>query len=110
MKKLKVAVIGAGAMGKSHARIYSDMGNAELIAVCDKDEKAANEIAKKHNAKPFTDYKEIDEKLDAVSVCVPTKLHKDVALFFINKKINVLIEKPIASNIEEAKILIESAK
>ncbi|MBS3105421.1 Gfo/Idh/MocA family oxidoreductase [Candidatus Woesearchaeota archaeon] len=110
MKKLKVAVIGAGAMGKSHARIYSDMGNAELIAVCDKDEKAANEIAKKHNAKPFTDYKEIDEKLDAVSVCVPTKLHKGVAMFFINKGINVLIEKPITDSLQEAKKLIKAAE
>lgn len=110
MHKLKVAVIGAGAMGKSHARIYSDMDKIELVAICDKDKKTANDMAKKYNAKPFTDYKEINQNLDAVSVCVPTKLHKDIALFFINKGINVIIEKPIASSMEEAKILIEAAK
>lgn len=110
MNKLKVAVIGAGAMGRSHARIYSDMANAELSAVCDKDEKTAGETAKKYNASPFTDYKKIDKSLDAVSVCVPTKLHKDVALFFIRKGSNVIVEKPIAGNMEEAKILIEAAK
>ena len=110
MKKLKAAVVGTGAMGKSHARIYSDMDKVELMAVCDKDEKIVNEIAKKYNANLFTDYKKIDESLDAVSVCVPTKLHKDISLFFINKGINVIVEKPIASNVEEAKILIEAAK
>ena len=110
MKKLKIAVIGIGAMGKSHARIYSDMDKVELVAVCDKDETAVNEIAKKYNTKPFTEYKDIDEGIDAVSVCVPTKLHRDVALFFINKGINVIVEKPIASNINEAKEIIEAAK
>lgn len=110
MGKLKVGVIGAGAMGRSHARVYSDMDKVELMAVCDKDKKTANEIAKKYNANPFTDYKKIDKSLDAVSVCVPTKLHKDVALFFINRGVNVLVEKPIASSMEEAKILIEAAK
>ncbi len=110
MDKLKVAVIGTGAMGKSHARIYSNMDKIELMAVCDKDKKTADEIAKKYNIRSFTDYKEINENLDAVSVCVPTKLHKDIALFFIKKKINVIIEKPIADNIEEAKELIEAAK
>ena len=110
MDKLKVAVIGAGAMGRSHARVYSDMPNVELVSICDKDRRVASEIAKKYNAKPFTDYKQIDEKLDAVSVCVPTKLHRDVALFFIKKGVNVLVEKPIASSLEEAKILIEAAK
>lgn len=109
MGKLKVGVIGAGAMGRSHARVYSDMPNAELVGVCDKDGNAANEVAKKYNTNPFTDYRQIDS-LDAVSICVPTKLHKDVALFFINKGVNVLVEKPIASSIEEAKILIEAAK
>ena len=109
-KKLKVGVIGAGAMGRSHARVYSDMPNVELVGICDKDEKVAGEIAKKYNAKSFTYYREIDCELDAVSVCVPTKLHKDIALFFINKGINVIIEKPIASSMEESKILIEAAK
>lgn len=110
IKKLKVGVIGAGIMGRSHARVYSDMDKVGLTAVCDKDNESANEIAKKYNAKPFTDYKQIDENLDAVSVCVPTKLHKDVAMFFINEGINVIIEKPIADSMEEAKTLIEAAK
>lgn len=110
MDKLKVAVIGTGAMGRSHARVYSDMGNTELVAVCDKDEKSAGETASRYNAKPFTDYRKINESLDAVSVCVPTKLHKQVALFFINKGINLIVEKPIAGSIGEAKELINAAK
>ena len=109
MKTIKVGVIGTGAMGKSHARIYSDMANVELAAVCDKDKNAVKDIAKKYNAKPFTDYKEISN-IDAVSICAPTKLHKDIALFFIKKGINVLVEKPIANNTEEAKSIIDTAK
>ncbi|MBI2541592.1 Gfo/Idh/MocA family oxidoreductase [Candidatus Woesearchaeota archaeon] len=110
MNKLKVAVIGAGAMGKSHARVYSDMRNVELAAICDKDVKSAAETAKKYSTKPFTDYREIDEGIGAVSVCVPTRIHKEVSLFFINKGISVIVEKPIASSISEAKELIKAAK
>jgi predicted dehydrogenase len=109
MDKLKVAVIGMGAMGKSHARIYSNMDKVDLVAVCDTDEKAANETAKKYNAQPFADYKEIGE-VNAVSVCVPTKMHKDIALFFISKGANVIVEKPLADNTEEAKKIIRAAK
>ena len=110
MKKLKVAVIGAGAMGKSHIRIYSEIENVELVAICDKDERTAREIAGKYKTKVFMDYNTIDENLDAVSICVPTKFHKEVALFFINKGVNVLIEKPITPDVEEAKELIKAAE
>ena len=75
MNKLKTAVIGTGAMGKSHARVYSSMGNAELIAVCDSDKETAKSISKNYKTNYYTDYKEMlqKEKLDAVSVCLPTK-------------------------------------
>ncbi len=109
MKTLNVGVIGAGVMGKSHARVYSDMANVKLAAVCDKNNAVADEVACKYNAKPYADYREIDG-LDAVSVCVPTKMHKDIALFFIKKGVNVLIEKPITDNSEEAKELINAAE
>jgi len=110
MDKINVAVIGVGAMGKSHARIYSDMDKVNLIGVCDADSKLAKDIAEKYNAQSFTDYKEINLDLDAVSVCVPTKLHKEIALYFINKGVNVIVEKPIAENVSEAKEIVESAK
>ncbi|MEK6949699.1 MAG: Gfo/Idh/MocA family oxidoreductase [Nanoarchaeota archaeon] len=111
MEKLNVAVIGVGSMGKNHARVYSEIEDINLVAICDSDNACAKEIAEKYNAKAYSDYKEMirKEKIDAVSICVPTKLHKEVALHAINAKINTLVEKPIATKIEEAKSIIEAA-
>ena len=112
MNKVNVAVIGTGSMGKNHARVYSEIGNVDLVAVCDSNEETAKEIANKYNINYYRDYKEMlkKEKIDAVSVCVPTKLHKQVAMEIMKNKINVLVEKPIATTIEEAKEMIGEAE
>ncbi len=93
MSRLKVAVVGTGSMGKNHARVYSEMKNVELVAVCDSNKELVKEIAKLYNTKSYSNYKEIikKEKLDAASICVPTKSHRDVACDFMRKKINVLV-------------------
>ncbi|RMF06289.1 gfo/Idh/MocA family oxidoreductase [Candidatus Woesearchaeota archaeon] len=112
MSKIKTAVIGVGSMGRNHARVLYDLPESELVAVCDSDEKTAREISKRYNCNAYTDYKELIEKEmpDAVVIAVPTKLHKKVAVDFMNKGINVLIEKPIASSVEEAEEIIETAE
>lgn len=108
---LNVAVIGVGAMGRNHARVYSEIEKANLVAVCDTNEKIGKESASKFNCKYYSDYKKLweNEKIDVVSIVVPTKLHFEIADFFINKKIHILIEKPITNTLEEGKKLIESA-
>lgn len=110
--EINVAVIGAGSMGKNHARVYSEIEDANLVAVCDSDKETAKNIADKYKANYYVDYREMleKEKIDAISVCVPTKLHKQVALDIIKNKINVLVEKPIATTIEEAKEMIDAAE
>lgn len=112
MNKLKVAVIGTGAMGKSHARVYSSISNAELIAVCDSDKETVKSIGENYKTSYYTDYKEMlkKERLDAVSVCIPTKLHKQVSIDIIKNNINVLVEKPIAATIDEAEQIISYAE
>ncbi|MEK6984702.1 MAG: Gfo/Idh/MocA family oxidoreductase [Nanoarchaeota archaeon] len=112
MEKVKVAVIGVGAMGKNHARVYSEISAADLVAVCDADEALAKTTACKYNTKFYTNYKEMlrKEKPDAVSICVPTKLHKQVAVDAIKSGIDVLVEKPIAASVEEAKEMINEAR
>jgi predicted dehydrogenase len=112
MSRLNVAVIGAGAMGRNHARVYSDMESVNLVAVCDANKKTAKDVADNYNANHYDDYKEMikKEKIDAVSVCVPTKFHKDVAVEIIRNKINVLVEKPIAATIEEANEIMAEAE
>lgn len=107
----KVGVIGVGAMGKHHARIYNEMENTELVGISDVDERRVNELAKKFNTNPYTDYKDLlKQGLDAVSVVVPTSMHMDVALDVIKYGADLLVEKPIADTLENADKIIETAK
>jgi len=111
MSDLKSAVIGLGAMGKSHARVYSNINNANLVAVCDIEQKTAKAIGDKYNTNYYTNYKDMlkKENIGAVSVCVPTKFHQGVAIDAIRNKANVLVEKPIAVTIAGAKKIIREA-
>jgi len=109
---LNVAVIGVGSMGKNHARIYSELDNVNLIAVSDTNEELAKTVSEKYKCKFYTDYKDMlnNEKIDIASIVVPTEHHKQVALDVIDRKINILLEKPIASTIDDAKKIIEQSK
>jgi len=109
--KLKTAVIGTGNMGKNHARIYSELETSDLVAICDVIEEG-RKIAEEYGCKFYTDCNEMlkKEKPDIVSVCVPTKLHYDIAKLVINSGSNILIEKPITDNIENAEELLKLAE
>lgn len=109
-KRLKVAVIGGGNMGGNHVRKYSDMAETELIAIADPNAKV-KELATKHSAKFYKDYvKMLDEnEIDAISIVVPTPLHFEVTSEALNRGIHCLLEKPIASTVEEGKKMIELA-
>ena len=108
---IRVGVIGVGTMGQHHARIYSKMDNCELVGVADINVARAKEIARKYKTNFYEDYRELLKKnLDAVSIAVPTTLHKKIALEVIERGIHLLIEKPIASSLEEADAIIEKAK
>jgi len=110
-KRLRVAVIGAGNMGRHHIRHYASRPDTELVAVVDADIARANEYAKKYKTKAFSNYKDvIKDGVDAVSVAVPTKLHKSVASDFLNAGTHVLCEKPIAPNIIDAQAMIDLAR
>ncbi len=112
MKKLKAAVIGVGNMGRHHARIYSKLSQTNLIAIADINEKISKALAKKYRCRFYTDYKKMldEEELDVVSIATPTSLHYKIALDCIKRKINVLVEKPIASTLGQAEIMINEAK
>jgi len=107
---LNVAVIGVGNMGKHHARVYSEIAN--LVAVCDLDERLGKEIARRFKCKFYPTYKEMfaKEKIDAVSIVVPTIYHKKVALDCIEQGKHVLVEKPISNNLEDARQMVEAAR
>ncbi|MCD4807895.1 MAG: Gfo/Idh/MocA family oxidoreductase [Methanococcoides sp.] len=108
---IRVGVIGVGAMGQHHVRIYNEMEGVELVSISDVDQKRVEELANQYGVKAFTDYnKLLEEGLDAVSIVVPTTLHKKVTLDAINSNTNVLVEKPIADTLENADIMIEAAE
>jgi UDP-N-acetylglucosamine 3-dehydrogenase len=109
---LKAAVIGAGNMGKHHARNYSEIRGVELVAIADLNPAIGEPMANAYGAKYYTDFQEMldKEKLDVVTIAVPTKFHKDVALACIKKGINILLEKPIAGTVLEAKEIVTAAK
>jgi UDP-N-acetylglucosamine 3-dehydrogenase len=108
---LRVGVIGTGAMGVNHIRIYHEMEGVELVGISDIDEERVKELSRKYETEPFTDYKRLLGKdLDAISIVVPTKLHKQVCLDALEAGANVLVEKPIADTPENADIMIQAAK
>ena len=107
-----IAVIGVGSMGQNHARVIFNCENASLKAIADQNKEQAERIARKYNTKAYTSYKELLEKeqIDAITVAVPTKYHKECALHVISQNKHVLIEKPIATTETEAQELIEAAQ
>ena len=104
-RKLRVGVIGAGYLGKFHAEKYAAMEDVELVGVVDTEPERAAEIARKFNARPFTSHEDIFGMVDAVSVAAPTPYHFDIAKDFLKQDIDVLIEKPMTTTLEEADTL-----
>lgn len=112
MRKINVGVIGVGAMGYNHARVYYRLEEANLVAVSDVSERTLNKVCEKYNAKGYSDYEDLlkDPEIEVVSVCVPTTHHHDVVMKAIEYGKHVLVEKPIAFSLEEAEEMIAAAK
>ncbi|MBI4379161.1 MAG: Gfo/Idh/MocA family oxidoreductase [Nitrospinae bacterium] len=110
MKKVRAAVVGVGHMGRYHVGVYSEISNVRLMGMADINELRGGEIAEKYNTKWYKDYTDLFGKVDVVSIAVPTALHYKITRDFLQAGINVLIEKPIAKNIHEAKELFDIAE
>lgn len=102
---LRVAVIGLGAMGANHARVYGELSGVELVATADVD------VSRVGRAPHFGDYRDLlqETRPEAVSVCVPTRAHFEVAAAFIERGVAVLVEKPLAATIDEGERLRDQA-
>ncbi len=111
MEKIRVGVIGVGNMGKHHARVYSEMDNVQLAAVSDLNEQLGSKLSKQYSCKFYQSYIDLlkDKEIDAVSIAVPTYLHKQVALDAIKYKKHVLLEKPIAENLDDANEIVKAS-
>jgi predicted dehydrogenase len=104
-----MAVVGVGHLGKHHARILSTMPGVALVAVVDTNRARAEEIASANRTTPLTDARELTGKVDAVTVAVPTEIHRDIALPFLSAGVAVLVEKPMARSLAEADDMIAAA-
>jgi predicted dehydrogenase len=109
MKKIRAGVVGVGYLGKFHAEKYAKLDSVELIGVADTNTVQVKEVSEKLGVAAFNDYKDLFGKVDAVSIAVPTPFHFEVGKAFLEKDIDVLIEKPITITVDEADTLIQLA-
>jgi len=107
---LNVGVIGVGYLGQHHARIFSSIDGVRLFAVVDSDKDRAEEIADRYKCKAFTNYTDMLENVDAVSIAAPTSAHYEIAIKCIKAGKHLLIEKPITATIEEADELLKESE
>ena len=109
-EKLKVGVIGVGALGRHHARLYAQSPNAEVVGIFDVQKETAEKVGAEFNLKVFEKWEELAEKCDALSVAVPANYHAQATVPLLEMGKHVLVEKPIASSIKEAELMVETAK
>ena len=110
MKRLRVGVIGVGYLGQHHARILAATPSVELVAVADSDQARASEIALKCGTVAVRDYRQLLDSVDAVTVAVPTVMHREVAGAFLARGIATMVEKPMAGTLSEAEQLVAIAR
>ena len=108
--RVRLAVVGVGHLGRHHARIASTLEGVELVAVIDTNEARAAAAAAATGAPARGDYRDILDKVDAVTIAVPTEQHRDVALPFLERGVAVLVEKPMARSLQEAQELVAAAR
>lgn len=110
MKRLRVAVIGVGHLGKEHARILAGLDHVELVGVADVNLEQAQAVARRHHTQAFHDYWPLLNLVDAATIVVPTTYHLQVAREFLKRGIPLLVEKPLARTVAEARELVDLAE
>ena len=107
-QSIKTGVIGAGSMGQNHVRVYSEI--SDLIGISDPDEELGKKIADKYGIMWFSDHRSLLEHVDAVSVAVPTSLHKAISKDVIVNEKHLLVEKPLSDSTKNASEILDLAK
>lgn len=107
---MNVAVIGVGQMGWHHARVYAALDEVRLVGVCDIDRARADAVAAEYHTAAYYDHRQLLDRVDAVSVAVPTESHARIGYEFLQRGISVLMEKPISRTLDEADALIAVAE
>ena len=106
-RRLRAGVIGVGVMGSNHARVFAELPGVEFLGVADPDRIQAHSVAQALGCAEFPDFAAL---LEAVSIAAPTEVHQEIALTCIARGVHVLVEKPIASTIEEGRAIVAAAR
>ena len=109
-KKLKVGVLGVGALGRHHARLYAQSPNAEMVGIFDVQPETAAKVGAEFNLPVFSDWRQLAEKCDALSVAVPANFHAVTAIPLLEMGKHVLVEKPIEADLALAEKMVETAR
>jgi len=108
---LRVGVIGVGVMGSNHARVLAELPGVKLVGVADPDRKRCDQVARSLGCASFSDAADLIRRgIDAVTIAAPTHLHRDIAIGCTARGIHVMVEKPIASTIEESRAIVAAAR
>lgn len=112
MKKIGIGIIGAGYMGQTHAKTYANLDLAKMIGVADINFSEAKNLADKYQCKAFKDYEELLSvpEVDVVSICTPDAIHKEPVIAATKRGKHILLEKPLASNLEDAQSIIKAVE
>jgi len=110
MSKLRTAVVGAGKMGAIHSKVYSQLNESEFVAVVDIQKDKAETLAGQYGCQAFTDIEDLVDKVDAVTISAPTVNHLELAKCFIENNIAVMIEKPLAASVAQAREIVDLSK
>jgi predicted dehydrogenase len=109
-RSIRVGVVGVGALGQHHARVYAGLPNVRLAGVCDRDQARAQDVASRHGCRAFGSVADLLPHVDAMSVAVPTLDHHLVASQCLDAGKDVLVEKPIAASLDQADALVALAE
>lgn len=104
-----VAVVGAGNMGANHVRVYDQLPGAELVEIVETDPERAGEIREEYDVSVVDDVAAL-ERATAATVAVPNRFHREVAVSCIESGLDVLVEKPLAMNVEDAQVIVDAAQ
>lgn len=107
---LNVAVIGVGALGRHHARILSQMEGVQLVAVAEPNEQQGRSVAEACNCEWTNDFRTLLKTVDAVSIVVPTVMHRTIGEAFLTNSVPVLMEKPLTASVSDGELLVRLAE
>ena len=110
MPPTNIAVVGAGAFGRQHARVLEALPQANLVAIVDADATRAENAAREFHCEALTDYRDLPGKVQAATIAVPTVQHAEIGVPLLEAGLDLLVEKPIAADLDSADALIAAAR